>query len=143
MTTKRNGGSNTSSASASNDPFPPLGDNNSSSVDEQLASLSKLEDGQLKEATSGYKKWHEGETMNAKFEGFSEVTFDETDGPVKCAVLVDDKGMKHLAAQTIIVTKMQEIWDKKREVPFVVRINYEGKKGQGANKYDSFRILTL
>lgn len=112
-------------------------------IQEQVASeIAGFDDSEFEQITSTYHKFNEvGERVTGIFQGYGAITVkDEITGEPKSlevAYLKTDGG-KSAFAQTVI---LKELKAKDVELGSIVRVYYEGKKGEGAKKYDAFRIM--
>lgn len=111
---------------------------------DRLTAFSSKEDAELQEGTSTYHKFREpGERLDGLFKGIDSrnLSGGDDDKLTECVIIQDASGENHLLAQTIVVKELKKKWDEVKEIGFPVRIIYKGTVGDGAEKYQSFRLL--
>lgn len=121
---------------------PPL-QNEGVAID-RLAAFSKRDQKDMKEGTSTYYKWKElNESFDGLFIGTETRSLDSKnpDKMTECAIFLSLDNTKYIMAQTVIVKEVKKKWDEVKEVGFPVRIIYTGKKGEGSEEYQTFRLL--
>lgn len=113
--------------------------------EEKLKAFMERSDNELEQGTSVYRKFSEpGETLNGIFNGTKMVAFDNAKFPgaeTECVIITDIEGNNNLCAQTIIVKELKKKWDETGQIGFPVRIKFVGMVGEGADKYQNFRIM--
>lgn len=115
-------------------------------VKDRLAAFAEMDDSDMDEGTSTYKKFSvEGDFIIGTFEGIEEREFDAEKQPGKmttCAIVKDQNGTKNLLAQTIVVNELRKKWDELKEVGFPCKIIFTGLvKPNTPDQYQGFRIL--
>jgi hypothetical protein len=106
----------------------------------RLAAFSSKEDDELEEGTSTYLKFaNVNDKFDGLFKGIESRNLDQNnpDKMSECAILMNAKGEKFIAAQAIIVKELKKKWDDLKEVGFPCRIIYKGTVGTGADQYQS------
>lgn len=115
-------------------------------VKDRLAAFAEMDDNDMQEGTSTYKKFAvEGEHIVGTFEGTEFRNFEPEGKPAKqteCAIIVEQDGTRNLCAQTIIVNELKKKWDELKEISFPCKIIYKGLAKAGTpDQYHNFRIL--
>ena len=115
-------------------------------VKDRLAAFAEMDDSQMDEGTSTYKKFAvEGDFLIGLFEGTEQREFDPEKQPGKmteCAIVKGQDGAKYLLAQTIVVNELKKKWDETKEVGFPCKIIFTGLVKPGTpDQYQGFRVL--
>jgi len=111
---------------------------------DELDEFSKLDDDDMEEGTAAYYKFEKaGDKIDALFMGTETRNLDKKNPEkvTECAMLKLKDGSKIIMAQTVAVRELKKRWEKEQEIGFPCRIIYMGKKGEGSDQYETFRIL--